>query len=68
MADNKNNNNKGGGESKPQVALVSLVDFCDANGVNSVDRNAVFMKYGKNTAKSEADWSKELEGKITIKK
>jgi len=46
---------------------ITLVSFCDIYGVNDVDRNAVFMKYGKLTENSTEDWVMELKSKITLK-
>jgi hypothetical protein len=47
---------------------IRLIQFCDSQGVNDVDRNAVFMKYGKLTEKTEKEWIELLSSKITLKK
>ena len=48
-------------------STISLIDFCDLNGVNEVDRNAVYKKYGKTTVKTNNEWKNLLGHKITLK-
>lgn len=77
MAKNQGNTNESSsgessnssGKSSPapvQPTEQSLVDFCDSNGVNEVDRRAVYMKYGKQTKKTSEEWMSLLSKKITL--
>lgn len=54
-------------KEEPKSPKITLVTFCDINGVNDVDRNAVFMKYGKLSEKTSEEWTAELKSKITLK-
>lgn len=71
--DTENSENQSGGESKETNAAteapkVKLIYFCDSQGVNAVDRQAVYMKFGKLTEKTEKEWIELLTTKITLKK